>query len=90
MQCTDLCSTSGDRLVSCTFEFGFLMVYFRKLSRLKFLDVCRLVVGESLKVRRVVPILGVPDALVPLEVPVSQLTLFPGYWNSSQFILFEV
>lgn len=50
MQCADLCSTSGDRLV----------------------------VGESLKVRRVVPILGVPDALVPLEVPVSQLTLFPG------------
>ncbi|KAL1546713.1 hypothetical protein AAHA92_23275 [Salvia divinorum] len=50
MQCTDLCSTSGDRLL----------------------------VGESLKVRRVVPILGVPDALVPLEVPVSQLTLLPG------------
>ncbi|XP_042046714.1 uncharacterized protein LOC121792721 [Salvia splendens] len=50
MQCTDLCSTSGDRLI----------------------------VGESLKVRRVVPILGVPDALVPLEVPVSQLNLLPG------------
>ncbi|CAA0841788.1 Unknown protein [Striga hermonthica] len=50
MQCTDLCTTSGDRLL----------------------------VGESLKVRRVVPILGVPDALVPLEVPNSQLTLFPG------------
>lgn len=50
MQCADLCSTSGDRLV----------------------------VGESLKVRRVVPILGVPDALVPIEVPVSQLTLLPG------------
>ncbi|EYU45131.1 hypothetical protein ABFS82_03G056700 [Erythranthe guttata] len=50
IQCADLCSTSGDRLV----------------------------VGESLKVRRVVPILGIPDALVPLEVPLSQLTLFPG------------
>ncbi|KAL6572680.1 hypothetical protein OROMI_013638 [Orobanche minor] len=50
IQCTDLCSTSGDRLVY----------------------------GESLMVRRVVPILGVPDALVPLEVPMSQLTLFPG------------
>lgn len=50
-----------------------------KLMRLTFLDICRLVVGESLKVRRVVPILGVPDALVPLEVPLSQLTLFPGY-----------
>ncbi|XP_075484289.1 uncharacterized protein LOC142524274 isoform X6 [Primulina tabacum] len=38
----------------------------------------RLVAGESITVRRVVPILGVPDALVPLEVPVFQLTLFPG------------
>ncbi|KAL6493112.1 hypothetical protein OROGR_032871 [Orobanche gracilis] len=50
IQCTDLCSFSGDRLVY----------------------------GESLMVRRVVPVLGVPDALVPLEVPTSQLTLFPG------------
>ncbi|XP_073119920.1 uncharacterized protein [Henckelia pumila] len=50
VQCSDLCSTYGDRLVA----------------------------GESLTVRRVVPILGVPDALVPLEVPVFQLTLFPG------------
>ncbi|KAL3845227.1 hypothetical protein ACJIZ3_002630 [Penstemon smallii] len=50
VQCNDLCSTSGDRLV----------------------------VGESLTVRRVVPILGVPDALVPLDLPLSQLTLFPG------------
>lgn len=58
----------------------------RKLMRLNFLNAWRLVVGESLKVRHVVPILGVPDALVPLEVPVSQLTLFPGYWDTSQFI----
>ncbi|KAL0325720.1 UNVERIFIED_CONTAM: hypothetical protein Sradi_5141300 [Sesamum radiatum] len=50
VQCSDLCSTSGDRLV----------------------------VGESVKMRRVVPILGVPDALVPLELPLSQLTLYPG------------
>ncbi|XP_051139479.1 uncharacterized protein LOC127257166 isoform X2 [Andrographis paniculata] len=50
VQCTDLCSTSGDRLV----------------------------IGDSVKVRRVVPVLGVPDALVPLELPVSQLTLYPG------------
>ncbi|KAL0360702.1 UNVERIFIED_CONTAM: hypothetical protein Sradi_3754700 [Sesamum radiatum] len=50
VQCSDLCSTSGDRLV----------------------------VGESLKMRRVVPILGVPDALAPLELPLSQLTLYPG------------
>lgn len=54
-------------------------MYIRKLIMLNFLDIWRLVVGESLKVRRVVPILGVPDALVPIEVPVSQLTLLPGY-----------
>lgn len=40
--------------------------------------VCRLVVGQSLRLRRVVPILGVPDALVPLDLPVSQLSLLPG------------
>ncbi|CAH9081007.1 unnamed protein product [Cuscuta epithymum] len=50
LQCTDLCSSTGDRLV----------------------------VGESLTIRRVVPVLGVPDALVPLDMPVSQLNLFPG------------
>ncbi|KAF5198916.1 Alpha-1,6-mannosyl-glycoprotein 2-beta-N-acetylglucosaminyltransferase [Thalictrum thalictroides] len=49
IQCTDLCSTSGDRLV----------------------------VGKSLTLRRVVPILGVPDALVPLD-PVTQINLLPG------------
>ncbi|XP_010552495.1 PREDICTED: uncharacterized protein LOC104822840 isoform X1 [Tarenaya hassleriana] len=38
----------------------------------------RLFVGQSLKLRRVVPVLGVPDALVPLELPVSQLSIFPG------------
>ncbi|RVX15106.1 hypothetical protein CK203_007887 [Vitis vinifera] len=51
VQCSDLCSPSGDRLV----------------------------VGESLKLRRVVSILGVPDALVPLDLPVSQISLLPGY-----------
>ncbi|XP_042492086.1 uncharacterized protein LOC122071754 isoform X2 [Macadamia integrifolia] len=50
VHCTDLCSTSGERLV----------------------------VGQSVTLRRVVPILGVPDALVPLDLPVSQITLFPG------------
>lgn len=50
VQCSDLCSPSGDRLV----------------------------VGESLKLRRVVSILGVPDALVPLDLPVSQISLLPG------------
>lgn len=50
VQCTDLCSSTGDRLV----------------------------VGESLTSRRVVPVLGVPDALVPLDMPVSKLNLFPG------------
>ncbi|KAF6149719.1 hypothetical protein GIB67_017452, partial [Kingdonia uniflora] len=50
VHCTDLCSTSGDRLT----------------------------VGESLTLRRVVPILGVPDALVPLDLPLTQINLFPG------------
>ncbi|XP_059634137.1 uncharacterized protein LOC132276632 isoform X2 [Cornus florida] len=50
VQCTDLCSASGDRLF----------------------------LGQSLTLRRVVPILGVPDALVPLDPPVSQLSLLPG------------
>ncbi|PON40468.1 hypothetical protein PanWU01x14_297100 [Parasponia andersonii] len=50
VQCSDLCSASGDRLV----------------------------VGQSLTLRRVVPILGIPDALVPLDLPVSQINLLPG------------
>lgn len=50
VQCSDLCSTSGDRLVA----------------------------GQSLRLQRVVPILGVPDALVPLDLPVSHITLHPG------------
>ncbi|XP_054797885.1 uncharacterized protein LOC129302962 [Prosopis cineraria] len=50
VQCSDLCSTSGDRLV----------------------------VGQSLKLRQVVPILGVPDALVPVDLPVCQISLYPG------------
>lgn len=46
-------------------------------------DLCsasgdRLFVGQSLKIRRVVPILGVPDALVPLDLPSSRMNLFPG------------
>ncbi|KAL2894595.1 putative 2-phosphosulfolactate phosphatase [Bienertia sinuspersici] len=50
VQCNDLISASGNRLV----------------------------VGESLKIRRVVPILGVPDALVPIDLPISQINLLPG------------
>ncbi|CAO2833996.1 unnamed protein product [Amaranthus hypochondriacus] len=50
VQCNDLVSASGDRLV----------------------------VSQSIKIRRVVPILGVPDALVPLDLPSSQIQLFPG------------
>ncbi|GKC84730.1 TPR repeat-containing protein, partial [Tanacetum coccineum] len=50
VQCTDFCSTSGDRLT----------------------------IGQALKLRRVVPILGVPDALVPIDMPVSQINLLPG------------
>lgn len=38
----------------------------------------RLFAGQSLTMRRVVPILGVPDALVPLETPMTQLSLSPG------------
>jgi len=41
--------------------------------------VGRLIVGKSLLLRRVVPILGVPDALVPLDLPVGQINLNPGY-----------
>ncbi|XAR61785.1 hypothetical protein NMG60_11016302 [Bertholletia excelsa] len=50
VQCADLCSTSGDRLIA----------------------------GQSLTLRRVVPVLGVPDALVPVDMPISQIRLFPG------------
>ncbi|PSR99714.1 TPR repeat-containing protein [Actinidia chinensis var. chinensis] len=54
VQCTDLCSAAGDRLV----------------------------VGQSLTLRRVVPVLGVPDALVPLDIPISQISLYPGETSS--------
>ncbi|GJU97974.1 alpha-1,6-mannosyl-glycoprotein 2-beta-N-acetylglucosaminyltransferase [Tanacetum coccineum] len=37
-----------------------------------------LTIGQALKLRRVVPILGVPDALVPIDMPVSQINLLPG------------
>ncbi|XP_047322064.1 uncharacterized protein LOC124925959 [Impatiens glandulifera] len=50
IQCTDLLSSSGDRLRA----------------------------GKSITLRRVVPILGVPDALVPLDEPVALLNLSPG------------
>lgn len=50
VQCTDLFSTSGDRLVA----------------------------GQSLTLRHVVPILGVPDALVPLDLPITHINLLPG------------
>ena len=43
----------------------------------------RLIVGQSLLLRRVVPILGVPDALVPVDLPVSQINLFPGYLSDN-------
>eukprot|EP01018_Ginkgo_biloba_P016141 Gb_31693 [translate_table: standard] len=38
----------------------------------------RLEVGISLTWRRVVPILGVPNALVPLSPPNAQINLLPG------------
>ncbi|CAL1384236.1 unnamed protein product [Linum trigynum] len=50
VQCTDLSSASGARLV----------------------------VGQSITMRKVVTVLGVPDALVPLDHPTSQISLVPG------------
>ncbi|KAG2637963.1 hypothetical protein PVAP13_2NG558400 [Panicum virgatum] len=50
IQCTDLCSSSGDRLV----------------------------VDQSITLRRMVPILGVPDALVPIDPLSPQISLHPG------------
>ncbi|KAH8931516.1 hypothetical protein BDL97_19G025700 [Sphagnum fallax] len=38
----------------------------------------KLQVGKEVTLRRVVPMLGVPDALVPLEIPMSQIGLLPG------------
>ncbi|GBG92352.1 hypothetical protein CBR_g55233, partial [Chara braunii] len=35
-------------------------------------------VGNDITLRKVVPILGVPDALVPLPLPTSELSLLPG------------
>ncbi|KAL9244174.1 hypothetical protein vseg_017978 [Gypsophila vaccaria] len=54
VQCTDLTSASGDRLV----------------------------LGQSLRIRRVAPVLGVPDALVPLDLPISRISLSPGETTS--------
>ncbi|KAJ7524705.1 hypothetical protein O6H91_17G017600 [Diphasiastrum complanatum] len=34
--------------------------------------------GNAVSLRRVVPILGVPDALVPLKSPTAQISLLPG------------
>ncbi|GLJ14057.1 hypothetical protein SUGI_0224840 [Cryptomeria japonica] len=50
VHCTDLCSSSGDRLE----------------------------VGRCLTLRHVVPILGVPDALVPVNLPFARISLLPG------------
>ena len=72
----DLCSTSGDRLVSLN-NYSYSLVCSSPYKRSEVV-VCRLVVGQSLRLRRVVPILGVPDALVPLDLPVSQINLLPG------------
>ncbi|KAK9748383.1 hypothetical protein RND81_02G053500 [Saponaria officinalis] len=54
VQCTDLTSASGDRLV----------------------------LGQSVRIRRVAAVLGVPDALVPLDLPVSRISLSPGETTS--------
>lgn len=39
----------------------------------------RLEVGRCLTLRHVVPILGVPDALVPVNLPFARISLLPGY-----------
>ncbi|XP_071724552.1 uncharacterized protein [Rutidosis leptorrhynchoides] len=54
---------------------GIVQLHFNDLSSA---SGHRLVIGQSIKARRVVPILGVPDALVPIELPVSEICLFPG------------
>ncbi|CAM6094606.1 unnamed protein product [Calypogeia fissa] len=46
-------------------------------------DLCsrsghKLETGKSITLRRVVPILGVPDALVPVELPTTRIGLLPG------------
>eukprot|EP00252_Welwitschia_mirabilis_P007417 TRINITY_DN1872_c0_g1_i1.p1 TRINITY_DN1872_c0_g1~~TRINITY_DN1872_c0_g1_i1.p1 ORF type:complete len:657 (-),score=147.64 TRINITY_DN1872_c0_g1_i1:351-2321(-) len=38
----------------------------------------RLEVGKNLSLRHVVPVLGVPDALVPMSLPNAKLSLLPG------------
>lgn len=45
---------------------------------------CRLRTGKEVTVRRVVPMLGVPDALVPINLP-SRVGLLPG-WASQLFL----
>lgn len=85
VQCSDLCSTSGDRLVC------FYRILYKIYDLLLFyadIIVCRLNVGQSLTLRRVVPILGVPDALVPVDLPVSQISLYPGYLSDWYFSTF--
>ncbi|OAE31691.1 hypothetical protein AXG93_3384s1650 [Marchantia polymorpha subsp. ruderalis] len=51
--------------------------------QIKCTDLCsnsgsKLETGKAITLRRVVPILGVPDALVPLELPSAQIGLLPG------------
>lgn len=85
VQCSDLCSTSGDRLMYCyriSYRIYGLLWFYADII------LGRLVVGQSLKLRRVVPILGVPDALVPVDLPVSQISLYPGYLSGQYFSKF--
>lgn len=56
------------------------MIYF-DLCGVTDIIINRLIVGQSLLLRKVVPILGVPDALVPLDLPISQINLFSGYMS---------
>lgn len=42
------------------------------------IDDCSLEIGKSITIRRVVPMLGIPDALVPLELSGGKVALHPG------------
>jgi hypothetical protein len=72
-----LLQETGWHFIYCT-EQMYDLIYF-DLYRVADISFGRLIAGKSLLLRRVVPILGVPDALVPLDLPVGQINLFPGY-----------
>jgi hypothetical protein len=58
-----------------TSGYHHLYIYFGWLQQCR----NRLLVGQSITLRRVVPLLGVPDALVPIDPSSPQINLLPGY-----------